>query len=428
MAFQYLYKITDYIDSAFTLFYNTMLKDSRLGTFFESQDQVDALIEKQKKHFVASLSMDIDTIKQSYIRLGEFHYDARIPYVDFMRGTEILQEHFLIQSQRAEPSVELMEDIFEYFKIMKSYTAKGYLNRMILEDKKDMDSFFEQSNGNENLNFSQKIVMEKILWLKDLVHAIETKEDFEIESSSRVFDSWLRELHFMSKEKQLFLEDLQQRVLINTQNLFSFLKRSEYFEILPLYTSLLSIYKLTLMMNNALTLEYASNVIENMKIDTLTQLFRKDFFKDILEKELILIGRNHVAVMSIIYIDLDNFKEVNDHFGHYSGDKVIEKMGEIIRTTIRSSDYGFRIGGDEFALILRNADRMNALKVAEKIKTNFTEYDFVFTEDQTFRVGLCMGIVEQSGESHELSIDDLIQKVDDKLYEAKGNGKNSISS
>ena len=149
-------------------------------------------------------------------------------------------------------------------------------------------------------------------------------------------------------------------------------------------------------MNNAITIEYANNIIENMKQDSLTGLFRKDIFEEIVKKEMALAQREENYCISIAYIDLDNFKGVNDNFGHYSGDKVIEKIGESIRENIRASDIGFRIGGDEFAIIFKNATKQQAKGVCKKIKVDFASYEFTFNEEVTFSVGMSIGISEFS--------------------------------
>ena len=237
-----------------------------------------------------------------YIKLGEYHYDIRIPYVDFIKGTDILEEHFLLNSQKFEKPVELMEEIFDYFKIMKSYTAKGYLNRMLSEDKRDIESFFEQTTSDQETYLPKAIVLEKIQWLKSLLNSIENDEDFDFNKNEGIFNQWSKEVQFFSLEKRNFFEDLEKRIIINTQNLFYFLKKEEYLEILPLYSSLLNIYKLTLMMNNALTLEYANKVIEEMKIDSLTKLFRKDIFEEILQKELAFAKRDNKYNLNIAYL------------------------------------------------------------------------------------------------------------------------------
>ncbi|MFT7004840.1 MAG: hypothetical protein ACJAWW_002205 [Sulfurimonas sp.] len=84
--FKYLTNIIPHIDDTFSAFYNTMLKDTRLSVFFETDEQI--------KHFTSSLELRTSALRENYIKLGEYHYDIRIPYVDFIKGSEILEEHF----------------------------------------------------------------------------------------------------------------------------------------------------------------------------------------------------------------------------------------------------------------------------------------------------------------------------------------------
>ncbi|MBN2823871.1 MAG: GGDEF domain-containing protein, partial [Campylobacterales bacterium] len=324
-------------------------------------------------------------------------------------------------------SIELMHEIFEYFNLMKSFTAKGYLNRMLQEDKKDIELFFLQTDNDKN-HLPKNIILEKVTWLKNLLDAIEHNQEFDQDGSSKIFNAWIDEIHFISQSKIEFFRNLEERILINTKNLFYFIKKEDYFEILPLYTSLLSIYKLTLMMNNAMTVEYASNVIENMKLDALTKLYRKDFFEEILEKEFRLTNTHALYSFTLVYLDLDDFKAVNDTYGHYMGDKVIEKLGESIRSNIRPIDYGFRIGGDEFAIILKNSNHYIAKEIVKNIASVFSSYAFEFNDNTTFHVTLSIGLVEESScHAHE-NTKALMKDVDKHLYDAKTKGKNQISS
>jgi diguanylate cyclase (GGDEF)-like protein len=422
--FKHLHALLEHTEQAFKLFYDAMLVDSRLSIFFENKEQIDRLILKQKEHFKATLSMENEQIKQNYIRLGEYHYDLRIPYVDFIKGTDILEEYFLLHTQRVSPSLEIMDDIFSYFKMMKSFTAKGYLNRMLLEDKKDLEEFFLHSSSSAGSMFPRNIVSEKLEWLQKMLNAIESGSHFSIEESGEILENWLSELNFVQPEKRKFFEDLDRRIVLNTHNLFYFLNKEEYLEILPLYTSLLSIYKLTLMMNNAMTIEYANKVIEEMRFDTLTGLYRKDLFEEMVKKEMALVWRDKNHTFTLIYVDLDDFKHVNDTFGHYSGDKVLEKLGETIRTSIRTSDMAFRIGGDEFAIILRKSSQENGKKVAQKIKVDFGSLEFIFNENTVFSVGLSIGVSEYKD---GIRFEDFIDNTDKKLYQAKHRGKNQVA-
>lgn len=423
--FKYLTSLIPYIDDAFESFYKALLNEIKLSVFFENDEQVRILILKQKEQFLQSLNIPKNVLKKNYIELGEFHYDMQIPYFDFIKGTDILEKYFLLNSQELESSKLLMPEIFEYFKLMKTYTAKGYLNRMIIEDKRDIESFFRQTSLNSETYLPKTIVLEKIQWLRDLLESLENDDNFDFNKNKKIISQWHDKIEFLNLEKRNFFDALEQKIILNTKNLFYFLKKEEYLEILPLYTSLLNIYKLTLMMNNAVTLEYANKIIEDMKIDSLTQLFRKDIFEEILEKEIALIKRKNEYRFSIAYFDLDNFKYINDNFGHYTGDKVLEKLGECIRKNTRASDIAFRIGGDEFAIIFKNANKEQSKNVCRKIKLDFTTFEFIFNYEITFNVGISIGISESFYEYRQ-DIKELLKSVDKKLYEAKNRGKNQI--
>ncbi len=421
--FEYLDMVAEQVDEAFQKFYDAMLSDSRLLIFFNNKEQIKSLIVKQKEHFKATLRMTLAPLKESYIKLGEYHYDLRIPYVDFIKGSGMLEEYFLLHIPKGDNCTFIMHDIFEYFKIMKAYTAKGYLNRMIAEDKRDIDEFFKHSFSEQNTNLPSSVVYDKIKWLRMLIEAIEEGKEPPYDLN---INKPLDDYTGLTLEKRAFLEDIEKRIFINTQNLFYFLNKQEYLEILPLYSSLLSIYKLILMLNNVITVEYANNLIDHMKFDSLCGLYRKDIFTEFLSKEMLYADRHSEYKICVAYLDLDNFKGVNDHYGHYSGDKVIEKFGLIVKEMIRNSDIGFRIGGDEFALIFKNTSKEEANIACEKIRLALNGFEFMFSENKVFNVGMSIGIVQYDQKSG-CDIKTLIQRVDVKLYDAKNNGKNQIS-
>lgn len=426
IKYYHLVSILPYIDNAFKAFYDTMLNDAKLAVFFDTKEQVVQLIEKQKEYFKISLNMPTEQLKFVYIKLGEYHYDIRIPYVDFMKGTDILEEQFLLHGRDAKNSKVLMEEIFSYFKIMKSYTAKGYLNRMLLEDKKDIDTFFEQASIQKGAFLPQDIIFEKIKWLKELLEMIENDKEFDINSQTTVLKQWLEQVDFLSLEKRNFFEDLENRMVLNTQSLFYFLKKEEYLEILPLYSSLLSIYKLALMMNNAITIEYANKVIDEMQVDSLTGLKRKDMFGDFITQEIQKFKRKtDKDVFSLAIIDIDNFKSVNDTYGHYSGDQVLKDIGRIILKNIRATDIGFRIGGDELAIIFKSATKEATQKVCRKIMEDLKDIEFIFNENISFKVTLSIGIIEYNPNNND-DWESFYKQADNLMYKSKTSDRNQI--
>lgn len=417
---KHISKLIPYINDAFTEFYDAMLSDPKLSIFFENDEQIQHLIKMQKARFLKTLSMEDEEIQNLYIRLGEYHYDIKIPYVDFIKGAQILEEYFLMHAGNIDNCKEIIKEIFIYFKYMKSFTAKGYLNRMIEEDQKDIDNFFSHSNDE---CFQSPYITAKIKWLRKLLDRI--MDDVDIDNIDLTLECWSEEITKFSKDKKEFICSIEKRIMLNTQNLFYFLKRQDYLEILPLYSSLLEIYKLTLLLNNLVTVEIADETICCLKIDGLSKFLRKESFEEILKKEINYAKRYKEYTFSVAYIDFDNFKYINDNFDHYSGDKVIEKFGETVRNNIRGSDIAFRIGGNEFAIIFKNATKEAAKKVCQKIETEFSSYEFVFNDETVFKVTLSIGVVEYN-RNIDIDFNSMIERVDAKLYEAKKNGKNQI--
>lgn len=120
---------------------------------------------------------------------------------------------------------------------------------------------------------------------------------------------------------------------------------------------------------------------------------------------------------SVIMMDLDNFKVVNDTYGHIYGDKAMSLVGEVIAKCIRNTDYIGRFGGDEFLLICPGAGIKEVFEVAERIRKALENHLFVLSDEVSLRLTVSLGIHECSKEDNSLT--DMIKKADKCLYKAK---------
>lgn len=152
--------------------------------------------------------------------------------------------------------------------------------------------------------------------------------------------------------------------------------------------------------------------------DYLTKLYNKKWLEHSIEKELQKINR-HDTSFCVIMMDVDDFKAYNDKFGHPAGDIVLQQIGKIIKTSIRSIDVAARYGGEEFTVILPEADKESAIKVAERIRDRVES--FVFPNRKiTISIGIACA-------RRDDTLKTLISRVDKALYKAKKEGKNRIS-
>jgi diguanylate cyclase (GGDEF)-like protein len=119
---------------------------------------------------------------------------------------------------------------------------------------------------------------------------------------------------------------------------------------------------------------------------------------------------------------MDNFKHLNDNYGHLIGDKVLQKISSIINQTIRESDYLIRYGGDEFLIILTNCNKENALVNAKNILMKIRNIDKI--ENYSLNIKISMGIAE--GRKND-RLGDIISKADSRLYKAKKSSKSIVT-
>jgi len=152
-------------------------------------------------------------------------------------------------------------------------------------------------------------------------------------------------------------------------------------------------------------------------IDGLTGLFNHRYLYDKLEEEKCRCER-YQGTFSIIMLDIDHFKLVNDSFGHLAGDEIIKSIANMIKNHIRVTDIAGRYGGEEFLIILPETKLDSAVVVAEKIR--MVAANTVFVHDVKLTVS--GGVSEYQGEK----VSDLVKSADHKLYTAKKNGRNRI--
>ena len=160
------------------------------------------------------------------------------------------------------------------------------------------------------------------------------------------------------------------------------------------------------------------------KHDPLTGTFNRREFQARLTRCL-KNAQQRESVHALLYMDLDQFKEVNDRCGHSAGDELLRQVTRIIDEKIRQRDAFARIGGDEFAAILENCSTPEAQRVAENIRDAIASYHFEY-EGHTFHIGISIGLVPIT--SHSESVDQLVKIADSTCYAAKAAGRNRVHS
>jgi diguanylate cyclase (GGDEF)-like protein len=169
--------------------------------------------------------------------------------------------------------------------------------------------------------------------------------------------------------------------------------------------------------------EYHEEIYRLTILDGLTGIHNKRYLLEFLDRELARSAR-HQRPLSLIMVDVDEFKSVNDRFGHLGGDYTLREMVSCVRHTIRREELFARYGGEEFAIVLPETTLEGARVAAERIRTHVAQHRFSF-DDLAFQITVSLGVFTTTGDE-SLAPTELIRQADQKLYLAKHAGRNCV--
>ena len=157
-------------------------------------------------------------------------------------------------------------------------------------------------------------------------------------------------------------------------------------------------------------------------IDALTNVYNRRKFEETMDE---ILASDQISKFSLVFFDIDNFKHINDHYGHSSGDYVLKEICVLIKKYLRETGENgqlFRYGGDEFFLLFRNRKGEVVRDIMEQVAKEISEYVF-HTSSNAIKTSISVGAVEISD---KVTRDQAIYRVDKHLYIAKENGKNQV--
>lgn len=156
-------------------------------------------------------------------------------------------------------------------------------------------------------------------------------------------------------------------------------------------------------------------------IDDLTKIYNRRYLEMYMEKAIPFAERNGHPLTMVMF-DIDHFKNINDSYGHNAGDMILQKLGKVIKETLRKPDVIIRTGGEEFLIILPDCSLNRGIKLAERIRTKVQSTKFVYNGNQII-VTISLGVTEYiSGQD----LNQLMECADMALYKAKESGRNKV--
>jgi diguanylate cyclase (GGDEF)-like protein len=169
---------------------------------------------------------------------------------------------------------------------------------------------------------------------------------------------------------------------------------------------------------------FHENLMSSALRDGLTRLFNKRYFTERLDSEL-KFAQRHTAALSLLMLDLDHFKKINDTMGHLAGDKVLATVAHVLLKAVRNEDVVARFGGEEFAIILRATELESAEATAERLR-KLVEGTPITLDGKHMKATVSVGLASYPSTPAK-TLEELIDAADKALYRAKHGGRNRVS-
>jgi diguanylate cyclase (GGDEF)-like protein len=160
-------------------------------------------------------------------------------------------------------------------------------------------------------------------------------------------------------------------------------------------------------------------------IDSLTGVYTRRQLLEFGGNELKRFLRTEHS-LSLLILDIDHFKKINDTYGHSVGDSALKHFSEVCKNSLRTTDIIGRIGGEEFVIIMPDTEVEEGYSVAERVRTNISETPFIIDDSEiAFALTVSIGLYQFT--KHDHSFEHALSKADSALYEAKGAGRNNVT-
>jgi len=405
--------------------HDTFLRDWIMSGETDINGIVRYLAEIQRKYNVFTTFLVSDKTKNYY------HSKGLIDVVNKENSADAWYFRFKEQREPYEINLDYNANISDSLIMFINYKVMDYKKEMIgatgvgvkilnIEDmlssfksKYKYDVYFVGQNGEITL-FSKELNkrgnIANIEGLKDIKGTIFKGGQTQFEYKDKDSEYLLNTKYIEKLKLYLFVE-------INKKEYIGELKKTFYAN---LTISLLVTILVTLIIVYTINI-YQKQLVEMASEDSLTGLANRRKFNELFEKFYKLYHKG-VNKLTLVLIDIDDFKKVNDDFGHLVGDQVLIRMAEILRAELRNSDMITRWGGEEFALLLIDVTLEDATKIAQKVCDTIRE-DGTLNELLGRQLTVSIGLGELSSLESQ---DGLVHKVDSALYEAKRTGKNQV--
>jgi polar amino acid transport system substrate-binding protein len=334
-----------------------------------------------------------------------------------------------------KPNVVFFDD-FQVLKDKKIGIVKGYAFNEIIRKKYPNFKVVDVKNIDEGLS---KVVSGELFGyigtLPSIGYMFQTRYIGELKIAGKFNEKW--KLSIGVRNDQPLLLDILEKAVNNVPNdvkqkiifktiAINYVQHMDYLFIAEILAAVFIVMAFILYHNRKLARmnkqlkELQNKLLEQAHRDPMTNLYNRRYFHEV-SSTILQIAQRENSNISLIMIDIDNFKLINDTYGHAIGDEVIKKLAQLLQDNVRLSDVVCRFGGEEFVILLPDTDIKGAQKIASKIR-EVVEKNTLFIEKKSIKFTISLGVASLL--SHTDNIESILKRADKALYEAKESGKN----
>lgn len=412
--------------------YKQRYETNECHIFFSKDDTSESFCDQSIDMLKSFLSLNIENVRESARHLANAGIQSDTPYLIVINIITSFK-HDLMNLLLQDRSSEMAHKSYALCNAAENSVSQAYLNfeidTFIQFNKIRMDSIKRLSNIN-----ALGLYEAHLIWFDSLVVSLKDMDMSklpELNPGKCVVGKWLT----MDASKIITDKMVLDRFTSLHNNLHLIAKHIELtFETKPIdFNILMLLLKKAELFSLSLGVELS--IINNIHYqataskDPLTGALNRQLLFHIFSTQFEL-SRAIEKSFSLVMIDLDDFKSINDDYGHTEGDKVLKSFTAMITQNLRDSDFIIRYGGEEFLLILPSTSLDNAVKLAENLKD--TAHTLKVKDNLEKGVSGSFGVIQISPEPHETMSETLmlkyIQQADKELYFAKEHGKDQVSS
>lgn len=421
---------TRHADSFATTFYTTLMQDIQAQHFLSHQ-QVKSHLHASLQEWIKQICdpeslASVQTLHARQTKIGEIHARTGVPVSIVLKGARLLKQAFERKAMLESEPLETRLQCSRIFGLLMdlSMEAMSEAYAMSIDLKARSSEAYRLFSLTENLATERERQRAGVLdWQSRFMFEAAVAGDRarlpRIRESE--FGLWFRHKGMYAFQGAAEVDLITSSMTgIDEDCLVSLCKpdltHEQRYDLIHRTRSLAD--NILAQMNSL----FAKSLEVESGKDVMTGLLNRRFLPSILTRE-IEFSRQHNKSFSLASIDIDHFKTINDQYGHEAGDSILKDMASLILARSRGGDFVFRMGGEEFLMVMVDIAPSQAKKLAERLRENIEQHDFTLANQQTIRATVSIGLTSYNGHP---DYQYLLRKVDRALYESKNQGRNRI--